>query len=156
MMHNAPGLPVGSFATQGPQLAAADIFSIQVEGKGRHAAEPHKGVDTLVSGANILLALQSIDARNLDPLKAGVVTDVKRMLERTNEALELIVPRYAERFSVAELKEVIALYKSPTGAKFIGAQPQIMQQSIAIGQAWGRRIGEEIQGELRKARGLRL
>ena len=74
-MHNAPGLSVGSFATRkGPQLASADIFSIQVEGKGSHAAEPHKGVDTLVVGANILLALQSIVARNLDPLKAGVVT----------------------------------------------------------------------------------
>ena len=74
-MHNAPGLPVGSFATRtGAQLAAADVFAIHVEGKGSHAAEPHKGVDTLVAGANILLALQSIVARNLDPLKAGVVT----------------------------------------------------------------------------------
>jgi amidohydrolase len=74
-MHNTPGRPVGSFATRkGPQLAAADIFSIGVEGKGCHAAAPHKGVDTLVVGANILLALQSIVARNLDPLQAGVVT----------------------------------------------------------------------------------
>jgi amidohydrolase len=74
-MHNAPGLPVGCFATRkGAQLAAADVFSIYVEGKGSHAAEPHKGIDTLLVGANILLALQSIVARNLDPLKAGVVT----------------------------------------------------------------------------------
>jgi hippurate hydrolase len=74
-MHNAPGLPVGCFATRkGAQLAAADVFSILVEGKGSHAAEPHKGVDTLVAAANILLALQSIVARNLDPLKSGVVT----------------------------------------------------------------------------------
>jgi hippurate hydrolase len=74
-MHNAPGLPVGSFATRkGAQLAAVDVFAIHVEGKGSHAAEPHKGVDTLVAGANILLALQSIVARNLDPLKAGIVT----------------------------------------------------------------------------------
>jgi amidohydrolase len=74
-MHNTPGRPVGSFATRkGPQLAAADNFSIQVEGKGCHAAAPHRGVDTLVVGANILLALQSIVARNLDPLQAGVVT----------------------------------------------------------------------------------
>src|SRR5215831_17975440 len=74
-MHNTPGLPIGCFATRkGAQLAAADVFSIRVEGKGSHAAEPHKGVDTLVVGANILLALQSIVARNLDPLKAGVVT----------------------------------------------------------------------------------
>jgi hippurate hydrolase len=74
-MHNAPGLPLGCFATRkGPQLAAADGFSIMVEGKGGHAAEPHKSVDTLVAAANVLLALQSIVARNLDPLKAGVVT----------------------------------------------------------------------------------
>jgi hippurate hydrolase len=74
-MHNGPGLPVGCFATRkGPHLAAADTFSIQIEGKGGHAAEPHKGIDTLLVGANVLLALQSIVARNLDPLKAGVVT----------------------------------------------------------------------------------
>ncbi|HRK17487.1 MAG TPA: M20 aminoacylase family protein [Hyphomicrobiaceae bacterium] len=74
-MHNAPGLPVGTFATRpGALLAAADFFTIEVEGKGSHAAEPHKGVDTLVVAANILLALQSIVARNLDPLKSGVVT----------------------------------------------------------------------------------
>jgi amidohydrolase len=74
-MHNAPGLPVGMFATRpGPQLASSDTFNITIEGKGSHAAEPHKGVDTLVVGANILLALQSIVSRNLDPLKSGVVT----------------------------------------------------------------------------------
>jgi amidohydrolase len=74
-MHNAPGLPVGQFGTRtGPLLAASDFFTIDIEGKGSHAAEPHKGVDTLVAGANILLALQSIVARNLDPLKSGVVT----------------------------------------------------------------------------------
>jgi amidohydrolase len=74
-MHNAPGLPVGQFATRkGALLAASDFFTIDIEGKGSHAAEPHKGVDTLVVGANILLALQSIVARNLDPLKSGVVT----------------------------------------------------------------------------------
>ena len=74
-MHNAPGLPVGMFATRtGALLAASDFFTIDIEGKGSHAAEPHKGVDTLVVGATILLALQTIVARNLDPLKSGVVT----------------------------------------------------------------------------------
>ena len=74
-MHNAPGLPIGQFATRiGSLLAAADFFSIVIEGKGSHAAEPHKGIDTLVVGANVLLALQTIVARNLDPLKSGVVT----------------------------------------------------------------------------------
>ena len=74
-MHNAPGLPVGMFATRpGSLLASADLFSIVIEGKGSHAAEPHKGVDPLVVAANVMLALQSIVARNLDPLKSGVIT----------------------------------------------------------------------------------
>jgi amidohydrolase len=74
-MHNTPGLPIGQFATRtGSILASADFFHITVEGKGSHAAEPHKGVDTLVAAANILLAFQAIVARNVDPLKCGVVT----------------------------------------------------------------------------------
>ncbi len=74
-MHNAPGLPVGQFATRtGPILAAADFFHITIDGKGSHAAEPHKGIDVLVAGANVLLAFQSIVARNVDPMKSGVVT----------------------------------------------------------------------------------
>jgi amidohydrolase len=74
-MHNAPTLPLGRFATRkGAIQAAADDFTIHVEGAGSHAASPHKGIDTLVAGANILLALQAIVARNLDPLKSGVVT----------------------------------------------------------------------------------
>jgi hippurate hydrolase len=74
-MHNIPGIPVGQFATRtGPLLAASDFFTITVEGKGCHAAMPHQGIDSLVVGANILLALQSIVSRNLDPLKSGVVT----------------------------------------------------------------------------------
>jgi hippurate hydrolase len=92
-MHNAPGLPVGRFATRnGALLAAADKFAILVEGSGSHAAEPHKGIDPLVVGANILLALQSIVARNLDPLRAGVVTvGVLRGGEAAN-----VIPQTAE------------------------------------------------------------
>ncbi len=74
-MHTAPGIPVGQFATRpGAILASADFFHMTIEGKGCHAAEPHKGIDPLVVGANILLAFQTIVARNVDPLKSGVVT----------------------------------------------------------------------------------
>jgi amidohydrolase len=74
-MHNDPGLAIGSFSTRpGPLGAAADGFRITIEGKGGHAAEPHLAVDTLLATANILMAFQSIVARNLHPLKSGVVT----------------------------------------------------------------------------------
>jgi amidohydrolase len=74
-MHTEPGLPIGQFATAaGPLGASADGFRIIVEGKATHAADPHTGIDPLVVSANILLALQTIVARNLDPTKCGVVS----------------------------------------------------------------------------------
>ncbi len=74
-MHNAPGMPVGHFGiTPGPLLASSDEFEIIVTGKGGHAAEPHAAIDTTLVAAHILIALQTIVARNVDPLKRVVVT----------------------------------------------------------------------------------
>jgi amidohydrolase len=74
-LHNMPGVPVGAIATRkGPLLAASDTATIIVEGKGGHGSAPHKSVDTILAGANIVMALQSIVARNLDPLKSGVIS----------------------------------------------------------------------------------
>ena len=74
-LHNAPGLPVGSFATRpGPLQASADEFRIVVTGRGGHAAEPHRAVDTTLAACQIVVSLQSIVARNIDPLHSVVVT----------------------------------------------------------------------------------
>jgi hippurate hydrolase len=74
-MHNMPGLPVGQFALRpGPLLAASDRVYITIEGKGGHAAKPHDCVDTVLVGAHIITALQSVVARNVDPLESGVVS----------------------------------------------------------------------------------
>jgi amidohydrolase len=74
-MHNYPGLPVGQFAIRsGPTMASADHIEITLEGKGGHAAKPHLSVDTILVGAQIINQLQSIVARNVDPLEAAVVS----------------------------------------------------------------------------------
>jgi amidohydrolase len=74
-MHTEPGLPIGHFATaSGPIGASADGFRIRIEGKGAHGASPHVSIDPLVVGANIVLALQTIVSRNVDPMKCAVVT----------------------------------------------------------------------------------
>ena len=74
-MHNWPLLPVGSFMLRkGPLLAAADEITIAIEGQGGHAAMPHQGVDPVVAGAQIVLALQTIASRNIDPLNSCVVS----------------------------------------------------------------------------------
>lgn len=74
-MHNYPGIPLGEFALRpGPLMAAADHFTIEIEGKGGHAARPHFSVDTVLVGAEIVSALQSIVSRNVDPLHSAVVS----------------------------------------------------------------------------------
>src|SRR3954465_1154273 len=74
-MHNYPGLPVGDFAIRsGAIMAAADRIYIEIEGLGGHAARPHTSIDTVVVGAAIVNALQSIVSRNVDPLESAVVS----------------------------------------------------------------------------------
>ncbi|MGD9862433.1 MAG: M20 aminoacylase family protein [Pseudodonghicola sp.] len=74
-LHNMPGLPVGSFAIRpGALLASADEFEITVTGKGGHAASPHNAIDTTLVAAQIVVSLQSIVARNVNPVKRVVVT----------------------------------------------------------------------------------
>jgi len=74
-MHNMPGIPVGQFAIRpGPMMAAADRFTITIEGKGGHAARPFECIDPVVTAAHLITALQSIASRNVDPLDSAVVS----------------------------------------------------------------------------------
>ncbi|MBI1217663.1 MAG: amidohydrolase [Rhodobacteraceae bacterium] len=74
-MHNMPGIPVGQFAIRpGAMMAAADQFEVTVTGKGGHAAKPHDCIDTTLVAAHMVIALQSIASRNVDPLKQVVVS----------------------------------------------------------------------------------
>jgi amidohydrolase len=74
-MHNYPGMPIGEFAIRpGPLMASTDSIAIKIEGKGSHAAWPHFGIDPVLVGAQIVNALQSIVARNVDPLESAVIS----------------------------------------------------------------------------------
>jgi hippurate hydrolase len=74
-MHNWPRRPVGTFALRsGPIMAAADRFKVTLAGAGGHAATPHLCRDPVVAAAQITLALQTIVARNLDPIEQGVIS----------------------------------------------------------------------------------
>jgi amidohydrolase len=79
-MHNMPGIPLGQFAIRtGPMMAAADKFDIHITGRGGHAARPHDCLDPVVASAQLILALQTIASRTVDPLDSVVVSvcDVK-------------------------------------------------------------------------------
>ncbi len=74
-MHNWPSHPAGEFLWRvGPIMAAVASIEITVHGKGAHGAYPHNGIDPIVVAAAIVTALQSVVARNVDPLENAVVT----------------------------------------------------------------------------------
>ncbi|MBK9956313.1 MAG: amidohydrolase [Rhodocyclaceae bacterium] len=74
-LHNWPGLPAGRFVvTDGPVMAGADRFDITIKGRGGHAAMPHQATDTVLAGAALVQALQSLVSRNVDPQEAAVVS----------------------------------------------------------------------------------
>ncbi|MFK7754173.1 MAG: M20 aminoacylase family protein [Sedimentitalea sp.] len=74
-MHNMPGLPVGEFAIRpGALLASADQFDVVITGQGGHAAAPHEAIDPNLAAAHVIIALQSIASRNVDPLAQVVVS----------------------------------------------------------------------------------
>lgn len=77
-MHNKPDLPVGTIGIkEGPLMAAADGFVVEVAGKGSHAAVPEAGLDPIVTASHIITALQSIVSRNVSPLKSAVISVTK-------------------------------------------------------------------------------
>ena len=74
-MHNWPGIPVGQFAVMpGPMMASSDDFEIRISGRGAHAAMPHNGIDPVIIGAELVLALQTISSRVVSPVDAAVVS----------------------------------------------------------------------------------
>ncbi len=74
-MHVWPLLDTGSIGIlAGPAMARPDTFRIEIVGKGGHAAAPHACVDPTVAGAAVVQSLQSVVARNLDPLESAVVS----------------------------------------------------------------------------------
>jgi len=74
-MHNIPGIPVGAFAIKdGPIMAAFDIFEIEVIGKGGHAAIPQQTVDPIIAASQIVMALQTLVSRQINPLEPSVLS----------------------------------------------------------------------------------
>jgi len=126
-MHNGPGIPVGSFAIRsGPIMAATDAIDIRIEGLGGHAARPHKCIDSVLVGAQLITALQSIVSRSVDPLESAVISmcefhagNARNVIPQTAElkgtvrTLDGEVRRLVER----RVREVVAGMAQISGAK---------------------------------------
>jgi len=105
-MHNVPSLPVGSFAIRpGPMMAATASVDILIEGRGGHAAKPHRCIDTLLVGAQLVTAMQQVVSRNVDPLDSAVLS----LCQFNTGNARNVIPQTAEiRGTVRTLKRDVA------------------------------------------------
>jgi hippurate hydrolase len=119
-LHTWPGLPVGQFALRaGALMAAMDVFSITIRGKGGHAAFPHLTIDPIFIGSQIISALQGIASRNADPLESVVVS--------------------VTQFNAGEVHNVI-----PQSAKLTGTVRSLKRELRELAMANLRRTAEGV------------
>ena len=126
-MHNGPGMSVGTFGLRpGAQMASTDHIIINIEGVGGHAAAPHKGIDTVLVGAQLITAFQSIVSRNVDPVEASVISicmfhagNAMNVIPQTAELQGTVRTLKSEMrdFIEKRMKEVAAGLALMTGAK---------------------------------------
>jgi len=126
-MHNGPGLAVGSFAIRpGPIMASTDAVDIRIEGRGGHAARPHMSIDSVMVGAQLITALQSIVSRSVDPLESAVVSmcefhagNARNVIPQTAELKGTVRTLTPEVRALVErrVREVVAGVAQMTGAR---------------------------------------
>jgi len=126
-MHNSPDFPIGSFAIRpGPIMAATDDVDIRIEGLGGHAAWPHKCIDSILVGAQLVAALQSIVSRSVGPLDSAVISicefyagDTRNVIPQIAELKGTVRTLTQEVRSLMEkrVREVVAGVAQITGAK---------------------------------------
>jgi hippurate hydrolase len=126
-MHNGPGIPIGSFAIRpGAIMAATDEVDLMIEGLGGHAARPHKCVDSVHVGAQLITALQSIVARSIDPLESAVISicefhagNARNVIPQTatlRGTIRTLTPE-VRKLVEKRVREVVAGVAQITGAK---------------------------------------
>jgi hippurate hydrolase len=126
-MHSSPGLDVGKFAIRsGAYMASGNRINVTIQGVGGHAAWPHNTIDPVLVGAQLVVALQSIVSRSVDPLDAAVISmsmfhagDASNVIPHTatlNGTVRTLNPRVRELIA-KRVKEVCDGVAGMTGAK---------------------------------------
>ncbi|WP_179401075.1 M20 aminoacylase family protein [Burkholderia guangdongensis] len=160
-MHNAPGVPQGHLVFRdGPMMASSDKVIITIHGVGGHGASPHRATDPVVATASLVMALQTVVSRNVDPQETAVVT-VGMMQAGTannvipqNARLELTVR--ALKPAVRDLLEQRIVELAHSHAQGFGVKAEVDYQrgySALINTAdeteFARRVGVELVGHER-------
>jgi hypothetical protein len=145
--------PAGAQAPDAQRLAAAREL-MQIVGVAQQFDQVMPVLTQQLAQAFIAVA----------PDKADEIRDVfgqlaVKFVDRKGELIDQIAALYAEKLALEDLNAILGFYKSPSGVRFIAAQPDIMRQSMVLGQRWGTQLGREIEQQAReelKKRGIPL
>ncbi|HWE31447.1 MAG TPA: DUF2059 domain-containing protein [Polyangia bacterium] len=66
----------------------------------------------------------------------------------TDELIDLIVPVYDRNLTQNDVTELIRFYESPTGKKFVSVLPKVTQESMTVGEKWGRELAMKVMAKL--------
>ena len=158
-MHNGPGIPIGSFAIRsGPIMASTDEVDFVIEGLGGHAARPHKCVDSVLVGAQLITALQSIVSRSVDPLESAVISicefhagNARNVIPQTatlRGTVRTLTPKLRELIE-KRVREVVAGTAQITGARieldYVRGYPVVVNHAEQTGIAV--QAAKEVAGE---------
>jgi amidohydrolase len=158
-MHNGPGIPVGQFAIRtGPIMAATDSIDIKIEGLGGHAARPHKCIDSVLVGAQLIGGLQSIVSRTVDPLDSAVISicefhagNARNVIPQTAELRGTVRTLTEEVRTLVEkrVREVVAGVAQMTGARIdlIYERGYPVTINHAAQTEVARRVAKEVGGD---------
>ncbi|NDY81610.1 amidohydrolase [Orrella sp. NBD-18] len=168
-MHNMPGYPQGHLVFRdGPFMASSDQVTITVEGTGGHGAVPQKAADPIVAGSAIVMGLQSIVARNVDPQEMAVITVGSFQAGQANN----VIPQIATlRLSVRSLnnqvrdlleKRIVALAQAQAESYGVKAKVEYVRSYPVLNNHpketdFARDVAEELVGKdrvIRQARAL--
>jgi amidohydrolase len=158
-MHNGPGVPVGSFAIRtGPIMASTDAIDIRIEGLGGHAARPHKCIDTVLAGAQLITSLQSIVSRTVDPLDSAVISicefhagnarNVSPQVAELKGTVRTLTPETRELVE-KRVREVVAGVAQTTGTKIDLTYERGYPVTVnhAAQTAFATRVAKEVAGD---------
>lgn len=155
-MHNSPGMAVGTFALRaGPAMASTDHVDIEIEGAGGHAAAPHKAIDPVLAGSQLIVALQSIVSRAADPLEAVVISicqfkagDARNVIPQTATLIGTVRTLTPQMRDMVEkrVREVAAGIATQSGAKI--AVDYRRGYPVLVNHAGQTDIAAQVAGEI--------
>src|SRR5580692_9652937 len=155
-MHNGPGIPIGAFAIRsGPIMASTDDVNIKIEGRGGHAARPHLSIDSVLVGAQLITALQSIVSRSVDPLESAVISicefhagNARNMIPQTAElkgTVRTLTPE-VKKLIEKRVREVVDGVAKMTGAKI--DLDYVSKYPVTVNQAAQTEIATQVAKEI--------